>query len=99
MAHVVHFPAGRAAGRATGRAAAPPAAAPARAGLLRRWLAAWRARAALREHARRERAAHEACAAEGGHVEFEVVELGGRRFGALYVGGKLSCLMPQVERL
>lgn len=90
MAHVVHFPAGHAAARP---------AAPHRLAFFHRWLAAWRERAAERRRLRVERAAHEACAAEGGHVEFEVVELNGRRFGALYVGGKLSCLMPQVERL
>lgn len=69
----------------------------------RRWQAAALTRRALRQarrhQARQARAAQEACAVEGAVTEFGVVELNGRRFGALYVDGRLSCLLPDVDRL
>lgn len=66
--------------------------------LTRRLVQARSARA--RQHtAQRERSAHEACAAEGADLEFGQVELDGRRFGALYRGGELVCLLPEVDRL
>jgi len=49
--------------------------------------------------ARRDRSAREACAAEGADLEFGNVELDGHRFGALYRGGELVCLLPEVDRL
>lgn len=54
---------------------------------------------AARLAAAREHAAREACAAEGADIEFGSVELDGRRFGALYRGGLLVCLLPEIDRL
>jgi hypothetical protein len=46
------------------------------------------------------RAAEAACAPESVDVlEFGVVELDGRRYGALYRGGRLACLLPDTDRL
>jgi len=32
-------------------------------------------------------------------LEFGVVELDGRRYGALYRSGQLACLLPDTDRL
>ena len=46
------------------------------------------------------RAAEAACASESLEVlEFGVVELDGRRYGALYRSGQLACLLPDTDRL
>ncbi len=46
------------------------------------------------------RAAEAACAPEAADVlEFGVVELDGRRYGALYRSGQLACLLPDTDRL
>lgn len=66
---------------------------------LRQRLAQARQARADRWAAARERSAHEACAAEGADLEFGQVELDGRRWGALYRGGELVCLLPEVDRL
>ncbi len=44
-------------------------------------------------------AAVEACAVEGASVEFATIELDGRQYGAVYVDGKLNCLLPDTGRL
>ena len=44
-------------------------------------------------------AAFEACALEGAGIEFATVELDGRRYGAVYVDGRLNCLLPDASRL
>jgi len=66
---------------------------------LRRWTGQLARARAERLAAARERAAREACAAEGADIEFGAVELDGRRYGALYRGGLLVCLLPEIERL
>jgi len=66
---------------------------------LMRWLEQARHAQAIQRAARRERSAREACAAEGADLEFGQVEFDGRRFGALYRGGELVCLLPEVDRL
>jgi hypothetical protein len=70
---------------------------------LLRWHAAGRARRAAARaalaQARVMDAARQACAVEGACVEFDVLEFGGRRYGAVYVDGKLNCLLPGMERL
>jgi hypothetical protein len=57
------------------------------------------ARRAEQAQARVMYAAREACAVEGATVEFDVVVFDGRRYGALYVDGKLNCLLPDLGRL
>lgn len=70
---------------------------------LRHWQVAARTRrAAARAEAAQARvvaAARDACAVEGATTEFEVVVLDGQRYGAVYVDGKLNCLLPGLERL
>jgi hypothetical protein len=85
------------------RARAPFAAVAGALARLGRWHAAGRARRAAARaalaQARVVSAAREACAVEGACVEFDVLEFGGRRYGAVYVDGKLNCLLPGMERL
>jgi len=71
------------------------------------WLKHWQAAAGMRRAAARAgaaqarviAAAREACAVEGATTEFDVVEFDGQRYGAVYVDGKLNCLLPRLERL
>jgi hypothetical protein len=59
-------------------------------------------RAGARANRARERVLHaggEACAVEGASVEFNVLVFDGRPYGAVYVDGRLNCLLPGVERL
>jgi hypothetical protein len=64
-----------------------------------RWLEERRTAVALAAAARRALAAQEACADEGALMEYAVVEIDGRRFGALYQDGRLKCLLPDQGRL
>ena len=71
------------------------------------WLRHWQVAARMRRATARAEAAQaqviaaarEACAVEGATTEFEVVEFDGQRYGAVYVDGKLNCLLPGLERL
>lgn len=66
---------------------------------LRHWQAAASKRRADAAQARVISAAREACAVEGATTEFNVVVFDGQRYGAVYVDGKLNCLLPGLERL
>ncbi len=70
---------------------------------LRHWqVAARMRRATARAEAAQARviaAARDACAVEGATTEFDVVVFDGQRYGAVYVDGKLNCLLPGMERL
>jgi hypothetical protein len=71
------------------------------------WLKHWQEAASMRRttaraeaaQARVIAAARDACAVEGATTEFDVVVFDGQRYGAVYVDGKLNCLLPGLERL
>lgn len=71
------------------------------------WLRHWQVAARMRRATARAEAAQarvissarEACAVEGATTEFDVVVFDGQRYGAVYVDGKLNCLLPNLERL
>ncbi|MCK6424347.1 MAG: hypothetical protein L6Q75_04565 [Burkholderiaceae bacterium] len=59
----------------------------------------WQRRRAERRAAELAQRSREACAEEGADLEFGVVEIDGRRFGALYRSGQLVGLLPELDRL
>jgi hypothetical protein len=63
------------------------------------WLRRRCTAARSRYERRSEAAAFEACAPEGADMEFQLIEIDGHPFGAVYIDGKLNCLLPQLRSL
>lgn len=66
---------------------------------LSRWLRRRAQQRSERRAAEQARRSREACADEGADLEFGVLEIDGRRFGALYRSGQLVGLLPELDRL